>query len=245
MILGFDTATRATSVALVGKDGLEIEQRDDPLPGNRPNHTSKLMALVVGVLDEAGVGWEAIERIAVGVGPGTFTGLRIGVATARAFAQAREIPLVGVSTLESLALAAAEHTDGSPTEVVVPALDARRGELFVAAWDAGAWGEQDGARPDPQPLMPPQALAPAEVTRMLGAVSRGVLAVGDGAVAFREVFERAAAVVPEPDSRLHKVSAISHCRLAAHLQGRPADEVHPEYLRLPDAEIARRRSATT
>ena len=99
-VLGFDTATRATTVALLDTDrGEAIERRDDPPPGARPRHTTRLLALVVEVLDAAGVSWADVDRIAVGVGPGTFTGLRIGVATARALARAREIELVGVSTL--------------------------------------------------------------------------------------------------------------------------------------------------
>ena len=103
-VLGFDTATRATTVALVDTDRDEVvERRDDPPPGARPRHTTRLMALVVEVLGDGGAEWPEIDRIAVGVGPGTFTGLRIGVATAHALARAREIDLVGVSTLHSLA----------------------------------------------------------------------------------------------------------------------------------------------
>ena len=109
-ILAFDTATAATTVALA--DGNDVlEHRDDPPGGTRPRHTSRLMPLIVEVLDEAGVGWGQLDRIAVGVGPGTFTGLRIGVSTARALAEATDVELVGISTLESLALNADGRSD--------------------------------------------------------------------------------------------------------------------------------------
>ena len=104
-VLAFDTATRATAVALVDPAGEARLARDDPDPGQRPAHTTRLMALIAELLAADG-GWSAVETIAVGTGPGTFTGLRIGIATALALSRARELPLVGVSTLASLALAA-------------------------------------------------------------------------------------------------------------------------------------------
>ena len=115
-VLGFDTATRATTVALLDSERDEaVERRDDPSPGARPRHTTRLMALVVEVLQVAGADWSAVDRIAVGVGPGTFTGLRIGVATAHALARARDIELVGVSTLHSLARGAGSAGRPTPT----------------------------------------------------------------------------------------------------------------------------------
>ena len=104
-VVAFDTATRATTVALSGVGNVVYTARDDPKPGERPGHATRLLPLTAMVLERAGVGWDEVDRIAVGVGPGTFTGLRIGVASARALARARSIPLVGVSTLQSLALA--------------------------------------------------------------------------------------------------------------------------------------------
>jgi tRNA threonylcarbamoyladenosine biosynthesis protein TsaB len=152
-ILALDTATRATAAALLDTaTGIEVQARDDPPPGDRPRHTTKLMALLVDVLERAGSGWAGLDRIAVGTGPGTFTGLRIGVATARALAQAHALPLVGVSTLRSLAMGASigEGFDAPGSAgVVVPMLDARRGEVFAAAWPvarpaAGDWEPHRG-----------------------------------------------------------------------------------------------------
>ena len=82
MILGLDTATRATVAAVRSSTGeVAVERRDDPAAQSKPRHTTMLLSLTVQALARAGVGWAEIDRIAVGVGPGTFTGLRIGIAT--------------------------------------------------------------------------------------------------------------------------------------------------------------------
>jgi len=97
IVLGLDTATPATVAAVWSSAGeVAEERRDDPDSRSKPRHTTKLLSLMFQALARAGVGWPEVDRIAVGVGPGTFTGLRIGIATARALAGAREIPLVGV-----------------------------------------------------------------------------------------------------------------------------------------------------
>lgn len=234
-ILAFDTATPATAVALSGADPVIFTARHDPLPGERPGHATRLLPLVARVLDRAGVGWEEVDRIAVGVGPGTFTGLRIGIATARALARARDIPLVGVSTLQSLALARPDP-DAVPAglDAVLAVLDARRGEVFAASWRIDETGEFENA------LLLPRALAPEALADLMAPLAPATLVIGDGAIAFREVLERSGSFIPEDDSPLHKVTATNHCRLADRLEGGIPDEVRPDYLRAPDAEIAHR-----
>ncbi len=234
-ILAFDTATPATTVALSGVGGVVFTARHDPRPGERPGHATRLLPLVARVLDRAGIGWEEVDRIAVGVGPGTFTGLRIGIATARALARARDIPLVAVSTLQSLALAR-PHPDAVPAglDAVLAVLDARRSEVFAASWRIDEAGEFDSA------LLPPRVLAPEALAELVSPLGPATLAIGDGAVAFREVLERSGSFIPEDDSPLHKVTATNHCRLADHLEGGVPDDVRPDYLRAPDAEIAHR-----
>jgi len=219
VILGIDTATSATAAAVWGPDGPEREARDDPAPGERPQHASRLLALIEEVL--AGTGWEAIERIAVGVGPGGFTGLRHGISTARALAQGRGLPLAGVSSLEALARGAAGLAGDRP---VLAVIDARRGEVFAAAWQGA------------ERLLEPVAIAPGELAAKLGAGRlAGPLAAGDGAVRFREQLERAGAAVPDDRSPAHRVSAIEICRLGAAGGVTDRDRLVPDYRREPDA----------
>jgi tRNA threonylcarbamoyladenosine biosynthesis protein TsaB len=234
-ILAFDTATPATTVALSGVGDVVFTARHDPRPGERPGHATRLLPLVARVMERAGVGWEGIERIAVGIGPGTFTGLRIGIATARALARARSVPLVGVSSLQSLALAR-PHPDAVPAglDAVFAVLDARRGEVFAAGWRMDEADDFDRA------LLPPRALAPEALAELITPLGPATLAIGDGAIAFREALERSGSFIPQDDSSLHRVTAVNHCRLADRLEGDLPDDVRPDYLRAPDAEIAQR-----
>lgn len=233
-ILAFDTATRATSVALD-----ETELRDDPPAGARPRHTTRLMPLIVELLELTQTDWPELDRIAVGLGPGTFTGLRIGVATARSLSRARRIPLVGISTLESLALNAAggeapERQRNEPGhEAVLAVLDARRGEAFAAAWEL--------AEPRKE-LLTPAAFAPEELAQRVAGLGLRTLAIGEGAVEFRAVLERAGVLIPADGSTLNRVTAINHVRLARTLGATDPTEIHPQYLRLPDAELNRLRT---
>jgi tRNA threonylcarbamoyladenosine biosynthesis protein TsaB len=234
-ILAFDTATRATTVALSGVGNVIYTARDDPKPDARPGHATRLLPLTAMVLERAGIGWGEVDRIGVGVGPGTFTGLRIGIATGRALARARDIPLVGVSTLQSLALAGPPATSTLVGyDTVLAVLDARRGEVFAASWRMTEVEQFETA------LLLPHVLAPEALAELVTPLGPTTLAIGDGAVAFREVLERSGAFIPDDDSQLHRVTATNHCRLAPGLPASVPDDVRPDYLRAPDAEMARR-----
>jgi tRNA threonylcarbamoyladenosine biosynthesis protein TsaB len=215
-ILALDTATAATVAAYLDTEsGFSLEARDDPPVSARPSHASQLLGLVEEVLNRSGAGWTAIDRIAVGRGPGTFTGLRIGVATAQGLARGQDRPLVGVLTLDSLALGAAGAAEaaGAPALAVI---DARRGEVFAGG-----------------PGIEPCVLAPDA----LAEIAAGRLAVGDGAIKFRAVLEAVGARVPDDLSELHRVSALWHCRLAETAEPQALSAIQPEYLRVPDAEL--------
>jgi tRNA threonylcarbamoyladenosine biosynthesis protein TsaB len=236
IVLGFDTATPATAVALRLSEQHVREARDDPAAGDHPGHATRLLAMTGELLAEAGVAWSALDRIAVGVGPGTFTGLRVGIATARGLAQSLALDLLGVSSLRALARGTSAQ-DGH--ERVLAVIDARRGQAFAAAYAVAGRDSIDE-------LAPPRALAPED----LGSVAAEAqpasepntepwLAVGNGAIRFRDHLELAGAVVPVEDSPLHLVSALAICELGAHdpAAGSYA-EILPDYRRRADAEIA-------
>jgi tRNA threonylcarbamoyladenosine biosynthesis protein TsaB len=255
IVLGFDTATSATTVALRLADGHVAERRDDPAAGAHPGHATRLLEMSRELLAEAGVAWSAVDRVAVGVGPGTFTGLRVGVATARGLAQSLSAERVGGSSPRALALAAlaadAKPVVGASVDVVAEAgadvgidadavlavIDARRGEAFAAVYEPGGNGL-------PRELMPPRALAPQLLASVLADAEEAAggrrrwLAVGDGAVRFREPLDAAGAHTPPDSSPLHRISAAAICELGARASAASIDALVPDYRRRPDAELA-------
>jgi tRNA threonylcarbamoyladenosine biosynthesis protein TsaB len=133
VILALETATRACSAALCATDGTVVAERA-ALDG--PAHSQLLLPFVHAVLEEAGAGWDDVGTVATGLGPGAFTGLRIGIATARALVQASgAVRLAGVPTLSALALALAEAPEAAGRRLV-PLIDGRRREVFAAVFAA-------------------------------------------------------------------------------------------------------------
>ncbi len=220
MIVGLDTSTSAVSVAVVTPAG-EFERHDEP---DRPRHAQTLQPLLEQVLTAAGGGWDDVERICVGTGPGGFTGLRLGIATARALAQAHNVPLVGVSSLEALAVGVEEHDHHD----VLAVIDARRGEVFVALYRHRRC------------IIEPVAISPADLAARLSPRREwgreAMVGVGDGAVRFREELERAGVAVPADGSRAHRVSALMVCRLGRDSEPVDRDALLPDYRREPDAK---------
>jgi tRNA threonylcarbamoyladenosine biosynthesis protein TsaB len=228
VILAFDTATPVTTAAVLRRDGRAFEAHDEPPSDTRGRHASRLLVLIEGVLAEAAIGWEEIGRIAVGVGPGGFTGLRIGIATARALAQARGLDLVPVGSLEALAAgAAATESAAEPTATIPVAavIDARRGEVFAAVY-----------APDGAALLAPAALAPEALAERLAGFTPRPLAVGDGAIRFAAELASAGAAVPPAGASVHRLSAVHTCRLGAEREPVDRDALLPAYLREPDAK---------
>jgi tRNA threonylcarbamoyladenosine biosynthesis protein TsaB len=239
--LAFDTATAATTVALDLGDGRLSDARDDPDARARPRHTSELLPLADGLLRAAGLRWAALDRLAVGVGPGTFTGLRIGLATARAIASTRSLPLVGVSTAASLALGAWEEARAQGAGHLAAVIDARRGEVFAAVWPIASDGVDPAAylAHSASAVFSPRPMSPTDLAEILAELATPALAAGDGAVKFRAVLQRSGTLIGPDDAPVNRVSARHHCRLARHLSDRAPRDVAPEYLRAPDAQIPR------
>lgn len=226
-MLGIDTATSDAAVACLSGERILFEERAQPPAGGRPRHSSALLELVDAAVGAAG-GWEEIEAIAVGLGPGTFTGLRVGIATARALGQARGLPLVGVGSLQALA----RGIDAEPGRVRVAVLDARRREAFALALDpAGevSWG--------------PEVVSPDEWTTRIGELDDAPVAAGDGSVRFREELEAAGAEVPPDADPMHRMAARNVCALATGAARVGPEQVSPIYLRRPDAEVWRDQQA--
>jgi tRNA threonylcarbamoyladenosine biosynthesis protein TsaB len=216
-VLGMDTSTAATSVCLLRDDGAAFAVDPSPARLNEPpGHSRELMPAVAETMERAQLDWDALDAIAVGVGPGTFTGLRIGTATARALAHARGIPLRPVSSLAALAA-------GIDAPLKLPLIDAKRGELFAALYE----GDSE--------LEPPFVAQPEGVVERLGKRAHDALAAGDGSLRFRAVLEAAGARVAPDGSELHVVHALHVCRLAATVPPVATEAVFPNYLRQPDA----------
>jgi tRNA threonylcarbamoyladenosine biosynthesis protein TsaB len=194
------------------------------------------------LLASAGIEWSAVDRLAVGVGPGTFTGLRVGVATARGLAQSLSLELVGVSSTMALAGAALEPGAGGPEAVaegrVLAVIDARRGEVFAGAYHA-ARDETVAELVGPRAIAPEEIGALAGLAEEQGADSGGWVAVGDGARRYRAQVEASGAMVPDESSPLHRIDAGMVCRLGLRADPISAhQQILPDYRRRPDAEIA-------
>ncbi len=226
--LGFDTATEVLTVAVVGEGEPLAEAEHGPAPDGRPRHSGLLLAEAERCVEEGG-GWEGIERIAVGLGPGSYTGLRIGIATARALAQARELELRGVSTLSALARGIGELPDAAGRPLL-PVLDARRSQAFAElhAVDGG---------PPPRPMV----LSPQELGELAGGHDPGAMAAGDGALRFRAELEAVGATVAPPGDAAHRVAARHICALSDSVSAAPVERIEPIYLREPDAKRWRAR----
>ena len=222
-VLGFDTSTAATTACVLRSDGEAFEF--EPAPERlfeRPAHASELMPAIDHVMRAAGLGFTELDALAVGIGPGGFTGLRIGLATAHGIAQSRGIPIHPVLSLEALAegieavpqiQGLSDLGDGVPARF--PLIDAKRREVYGLGPDGPFVGSIDDA---------------------IERAPEGALAAGDGSIRFREALESAGIRVAPGDSRMHVVRSLYICRLAADVQPAPPESVVPCYLRAPDAK---------
>ena len=223
LILGISTSTQQAGCAVGGHEGvLALVQS---ARGRR--HAENLAPAIDMVRRQAAVDLREIGCIAVDVGPGLFTGLRVGVATAKALAHALRVPMVGVNSLDLVAF----PTRWS-TRLIVAALDARRGEVFTASYRQVPGGIQR--------VSAPRVCSPTDLATEMLASREDVLLVGDGARRYADDFE-AVSHVELADQGAQYPSAASLVQLA-HAQALreefvPHWELEPVYLRAPDAAI--------
>lgn len=207
IVLALDTALELCSVAVL-QDGATRAVRSEAMARG---HQERLAPMVAEVMAEAGLGFAAVDRIGVTVGPGSFTGLRVGLAFAKGLGSALSRPVVGVGTLQ--ALAAGDERPGATVAVI----DARREQAYLQAFEAG------------RPLAPPEALALADVPARLAGLQVRRL-VGPGAPLLADAFPDAEVdPLPGPDP-------VVLGRLAA-VAPPPGAPPRPVYLRAPDAKL--------
>jgi tRNA threonylcarbamoyladenosine biosynthesis protein TsaB len=223
LILGIETATEQVSVAIGGHEG--VLGLVEVCRGRR--HAETLAPAIEFVCTQADVRLDEISVVAVDVGPGLFTGMRVGLASAKALAQALRVPMIGMSSLDLLAYPL-RHTG----RTVVAVIDARKGELFYAFY-----------RPVPggvQRVLEPRCGTIDDLIAEVMARRDDVICVGDGALRHRnEIIAELRCEVAE--QFLSRPSAaplvqLAHARALREEWVNPW-EIQPLYLRLPDAQI--------
>lgn len=238
LVLALDTTTRAGSVAIVEDDRIVDERSGD---GTR-THAERLPGEILSLVDAHGLSLANVDHFAIASGPGSFTGLRIGIATVQGLALVSGRRVVAVPALEALAQLASR--DGATDAYVAAWMDAHRRDVFAALYRVAS-----------APLFDPDRLVEIEgatvgepaatLARWRARVNGAPLTcIGDGAMAFKETIARdapAARVMPHP------LLAGAIGRLAVHRarRGETADPaaVRPLYVRRPDAEVAREKAS--
>lgn len=221
LILGIETATERVSVAIGGHEGViglfEITK------GRR--HAETLVPAIQFTCQQAGIELDEISVVAVDIGPGLFTGMRVGLASGKAIAQALRIPMIGITSLDLLAFPS-RHTD----KVVVPVIDARKGEVFYAMYKQVPGGIQQIAEPVVGPV--------DDLVADLMARNQDVLCVGDGARRYRDdiVDGYHCEIGGDDHPSASPLVQLAHAR-ALREDWVNAREIEPLYLRAPDAVI--------
>ena len=235
LILALDTSSAGGSAALVRDGAIAVERVGDP----SRTHGERLPLELMAVLDAAGAGLRDVDGFAVCVGPGTFTGLRVGIATVQGLAFAQEKYVTPVSAFEALARSeerGARGAEGARSGVSATAvwIDAHRGEVFAMLFDS-----------DHRELIAPTSLKPEATLEAWGAALTPFVRVrfaGDGAIKYREIVEarldRRALIDPDAPPLAGAIGLI-----AAADPGRAVrpHAIAPLYVRRPDAVLARER----
>ena len=223
LILGITTSTAQVGCAIGGHEGILGAIHSSR--GRR--HAETLTPAIEFLCRQTRVELSDIGAIAVDLGPGMFTGLRVGVAAAKALSHARRLPMIGVTSLDLLAFPL-RHSNRR----IVCAIDAGRGELFHASYRQSPGGVQR--------LTEPEVSTPDDLASDLVATNEELLLVGDGALRYRELLDVATRIeLADPGTAYPQASSLvqlAHARALREDFVSPA-ELTPLYLRKPDAEI--------
>ncbi len=225
LVLAIDASTLASGVALVSTERVLAEF----ILQTAKTHSQRLLPSIDLVMKEAGIRPDQLDGVIVSGGPGSFTGLRIGMSTAKGLAHALGIPIVAINTLDFWA-------ENYPcfNGLVVPILDARKGEVYTATY---TWGESQMAR-----LTPHRATSMAVLLEELRSDAGPVAFVGDAVAVYEDVIRQsllARAVISAPVDRLPRPSRLGALGIAK-LQRGETDSVYglvPQYLRQSEAEV--------
>lgn len=223
LVLGIETATAQVGCAIGGHEGVLASTHS--ARGRR--HAETLVPSIEFVCRQARVELREMGAVAVDLGPGLFTGLRVGIATAKAIAQALRVPMIGINSLDLLAFPARFST-----RLIAAVIDARRGEVFVARYRQVPGGVQR--------VSAPALASPDDIASDLFATGEDLLLVGDGALRYADRFgdqshiEMAEQGLAHPSAR--SLVQLAHARALREQWVQPWD-LTPLYLRRPDAEI--------
>lgn len=226
LLLSFETSAKAASVALHDDKKLLGEAYQN----TGLTHSQTLMAMAQDLLKQCGLAPRDVTHTAVAAGPGSFTGVRIGVAAAKGFAWGKELPCYGVSTLEAMALQLGVY-DG----YVCPVMDARRAQVYNALFLAEG-GNLSRLTED-------RAISLADLGEELKKLEKPIFLVGDGSVlCYNTLLEGVPSLVLPPEHRMHQraagVGLVALKQIAAGESG-DANGLSPNYLRLSQAERER------
>jgi tRNA threonylcarbamoyladenosine biosynthesis protein TsaB len=225
LILGIETSTMRSSVCLGTERGLLASAT----LGRGRKHAEFLTPAIAFCLQQADVGLSSVAGVAVGLGPGLFTGMRVGIATAQTLAHARHLPVVGLNALDLLAYPVRWVR---PDRLICAVIDARRSELFWAFYRPSAGGVQRVTDLRVGPA--------AKLAGEIEAVREDVLCVGDGAVAEASLLESAGAAVASHGNAHPSASALVELALPRFLreETQQPDDLRPIYVRKADARIS-------
>lgn len=223
-ILGFDSSAKAASVAVCDDSGLVAQYYQN----SGLTHSRTLLPMAEDMLKNLGLSLSDFDLLAVAKGPGSFTGIRIGVSALKGLAWAKELPVCGVSTLEAMAWNALS----APKDAVVCcAMDARRGQFYNALFEI-----RDGA---PVRLCGDRAIDSEKLREEIKNLAKPIFVIGDGANLCYTILEKNGAdaiLAPEP---LRNQCAWGVCMAARTAQPQSVHELLPVYLRLSQAERER------